>query len=66
MAFKSVKDLWDTRTGISMLLKNDWIKRDLVSNDDLNMFFFQKIKIIGYEHLFKLINLETSIGNIII
>ena len=50
MAFKSVKDLWDTRTGISMLLKNDWIKRDLISNEDLNIFV-QKIEIKGNEHL---------------
>ena len=33
-----------------MLLKNDRIKRDLVSNDDLNIFV-QKIEIKGNEHL---------------
>ena len=33
-----------------MLLKNDRIKRDLVSNDRLNIFV-QKIEIKGNEHL---------------
>ena len=33
-----------------MLLKNDRIKRDLVSNDDLNIFV-QKIEIKGNKHL---------------